>query len=268
MRTTRTSRQRLSLNLKAGRRAPRTSKVVDKATRSKRHRSEPPLFPPPPPPAKQRLQPRQVSGSAAGGEEDPEDYKDLKATAVVESEDEAKGPDDLVDMLSFDSQSKVVDKATRSKHHSLLRPPMKIKTCTNMSKEEMHHMVIALSELCLEIKADQILSSATLVWRLVACYLVSATTMIQAGVAEGKAYSKETGVLVRTLMKCVKALMETKLWKNKPENDHVRTTLEIWWIAMSCGNPVKQVQVAAGTDTEYIMLELRKHMQQEHQALL
>ena len=194
MRTTRTSRQRLSLNLKAGRRAPRTSKVVDKATRSKRHRSEPPSFPPPPPPAKQRLQPRQVSGSAAGGEEDPEGYKDLKATAVVESEDEAKGPDDLVDMLSFDSQSKVVDKATRSKHHSLLRPPMKIKTCTNMSKEEMHHMVIALSELCLEIKADQVLSSATLVWRhtLVACYLVSATTMIQAGVAEGKAHSKET----------------------------------------------------------------------------
>ncbi len=246
------------------------SKVVDKATRSKRHRSEPPSFPPPPPPTKHHLQPWQVSGSAAGGEQDPEDYKDIKATAVVESEDEAKGPDDLVDMLSFDSQSKVVDKATRSKHHSLLRPPMKIKTCTNMSKEEMHHMVIALSELCLEIKADQVLSSATLVWRhgLVACYLVSATTMIQAGVAEGKAYSKETGVLVRTLMKCVKALMETKLWKNKPENDHVRTTLEIWWKAMSFGNPVRQVQVAAGTDTEYIMLELRKHMQQEHQALL
>ena len=76
--------------------------------------SVPPSFPPPPPPAKQCLQPRQVSDSAAGGEEDPEDYNYLKATAVAESEGEAKGPDDLVDVLSFDSQSKVVDKATRS----------------------------------------------------------------------------------------------------------------------------------------------------------
>ena len=52
------------------------------------------------------------------GKEDPEseDSQDIKATAVAESEGAAQGPDDLVDMLSSDSQAKVVDKATRSKH--------------------------------------------------------------------------------------------------------------------------------------------------------
>ena len=51
------------------------------------------------------------------GKEDPEseDSQDIKATSVAESEGEAQGPDDLVDMLSSDSQAKVVDKATRSK---------------------------------------------------------------------------------------------------------------------------------------------------------
>ena len=80
--------------------------------------------------------------------------------------------------------------------------------------------------------------------------------------------SLETGILVRTLIACVGELLETPLWETTPENHHIRIILKIWLRAMSCGNPVKQVEVAAGKDTNYIMLQLMTQMQQEHQALL
>ena len=73
---------------------------------------------------------------------------------------------------------------------------------------------------------------------------------------------------MRTLITRVGALLETPLWETTPEIHHIRITLKIWLIAMSCGNPVKQVEVAAGKDTNYIMLQLLTQMQQEHQALL
>ena len=89
--------------------------------------------------------------------------------AVVESEDEAKGPDDLVDVESFHSQSNVVQNRSKRKHLSLLRPPLTEKKCTNLVKEDMRDMVIALVGLCSDMRADRIVSG--MAWRLVACYL-------------------------------------------------------------------------------------------------